>query len=119
MNRPFPKKISPPLSSLLSLLVVCLFLAAAATPLHAAYVKRYTTIANGGMTYTGNTLGLSKATNSNAPGTNGSIGAFITTNTALKVGTVPAGTTLNWTLNSSSALLRLPAGSSVIYAELI
>jgi uncharacterized repeat protein (TIGR01451 family) len=100
-------------------LAVCLFLVVSAPPLHAAYVKRYTTIANGGMTYTGNTLGLSKATNSNAPGTNGSIGAFITTNTSLKVGTFPAGTTLNWTLNSSSAPLRLPAGSSVIYAELI
>ena len=71
------------------------------------------------MTYTGNTLGLSKATNANQPGTNGAIGAFITTNTSLKVGTFPSGTTLNWTNNSSSAILRLPVGSSVIYAELI
>jgi len=60
------------------LLTVCLFMAVGSEPLHAAYVKRYTTIANGGMTYTGNTLGLSKATNSNQPGTNGAIGAFIT-----------------------------------------
>lgn len=85
----------------------------------AAYVKRYTTIANGGMTYTGNALGLSKATGSNQPGTNGSIGAFITTDTSLKVGNFPAGTTLDWRKDSSSALLRLPSGSSVIYAELI
>jgi len=103
----------------LGAILACLFLIAAATPLHAAYVKRYTTIANGGMTYTGNTLGLSKGNNSNAPGKNGSIGAFITTDTALKVGKFPAGTTLSWSLNSSSATLRLPAGSSVIYAELI
>ncbi|MDD2277391.1 MAG: hypothetical protein PHP56_12765, partial [Smithellaceae bacterium] len=101
------------------LLTVCLFMAVGSEPLHAAYVKRYTTIANGGMTYTGNTLGLSKATNSNQPGTNGAIGAFITTDTSLKVGNFPAGTTLNWTKNSSSAILRLPAGSSVIYAELV
>ncbi len=101
------------------LLTVCLFMAVGSEPLHAAYVKRYTTIANGGMTYTGNTLGLSKATNSNQPGTNGAIGAFITTDTSLKVGNFPAGTTLDWTKNSSSAILRLPAGSSVIYAELV
>jgi large repetitive protein len=101
------------------LLAACLFLAVGAEPLHAAYVKRYTTIANGGMTYTGNTLGLSKANNSNQPGTNGSIGAFTTTDTSLKVGTFPSGTTLDWTKNSSSAVLRLPAGSSVIYAELV
>ena len=106
-------------STVFYLLTVCLFLAVGAGPLHAAYVKRYTTIANGGMTYTGNTLGLSKATNSNQPGTNGAIGAFITTDTSLKVGNFPAGTTLDWTKNSSSALLRLPVGSTVIYAELI
>lgn len=100
-------------------LMVGLFLAGGATPVQAAYVKRYTTIANGGMTYTGNTLGLSKAGNANKPGTNGSIGAFSTTDTALKVSTFPAGTTLDWTKNSSSAQLRLPTGSSVIYAELI
>ncbi len=103
------------LVSLLSLSLLFLF----ATSLHAAYVKRYSTIAPGGMTFTGNSLGLSKASNVNSPGTAGSIGAFITTNTALTVGTFPAGTTLDWTLNSSSAPLRLPAGSSVIYAELI
>ena len=88
-------------------------------PSYAAYVKRYTTIANGGMTYTGNALGLSKASSSNAPGTNGSIGTFSTTNTSLTDGTYPAGTTSNWTLNGASAQLRLPAGSSVLYAELI
>lgn len=103
----------------LSLMIFCLLLTFFAPPLHAAYVKRYTTIANGGMTYTGNTLGLDKASNSNQPGTSGSIGAFITTNTALKVGNYPSGTTLDWTKNSSSAVLRLPTGSTVIYAELV
>ncbi len=111
---------SPELRGAVALTVAFFLLAVVcATPLHAAYIKRYTTIANGGMTYTGNTLGLSKATNSNQPGTNGAIGAFITTDTSLKVGNFPAGTTLDWTKNSSSAVLRLPVGSSVIYAELV
>lgn len=96
-----------------------LLLALALPSLQASYVKRYTTIANGGMTFAGNTLGLSKASGSNQPGSNGSIGAFITTNTALKVGNFPAGTTLDWTKNASSAQLRLPGGSTVIYAELV
>ncbi|MCX5849151.1 MAG: hypothetical protein NTW65_06850 [Deltaproteobacteria bacterium] len=116
---PSIKKIIPLPFLFLNLLIVCLFLIVSASPLHAAYVKRYTTIANGGMTYTGNTLGLSKASGSNKPGTNGSIGAFITTDTTLKVSTFPSGTTLDWTKNSSSATLRLPVGSTVIYAELI
>lgn len=85
----------------------------------AVYIKRYTTIANGGMTYTGNTMGLSKQSNANAPGTAGSIGDFITTNTALRDGTYPYGTTANWQLNSSSAQLRIPGGSTILYAELI
>lgn len=45
----------------------------------------------GGIVFTGNTLGLSKASNQNAPGTLGSIGAFTSLNTALQVGTFPAG----------------------------
>jgi uncharacterized repeat protein (TIGR01451 family) len=100
-------------SHLLQLLCLVILLLACSSPVHAAYVKRYTTIARGGMTFTGNALGLSNAAN-------GSIGAFITTNTALKAGgTYPAGTTLSWALNSSAAQLRLPAGSTVIYAELV
>jgi large repetitive protein len=91
-----------------------------APSLHAAYVKRYTTIANGGMTYTGNTLGLSKGSNNNAPGTNGSIGTFITSlSSTSKDGTYPFYTTGLWGDNASSAVLRLPVGSTVLYAELI
>jgi uncharacterized repeat protein (TIGR01451 family) len=102
--------VSPRALYLLCLIILFL---ACSLPAHAAYIKRYTTIARGAMTFTGNTLGLSY-------GANGSIGAFISTNTALKAGgTYPAGTTLSWAQNSSSAQLRLPAGSTVIYAELI
>jgi uncharacterized repeat protein (TIGR01451 family) len=86
---------------------------------HAAYVNRFTTTAPGALTFTGNTLGLSMTGFTNNPGVNHSVGAFITTNTALTDGTYPPGTTSNWTQNSSSATLDIPAGSTILYAELI
>jgi len=85
----------------------------------AAYQLRYNTIATGALTFTGNTIGLSKATNTNAPGTSHGIGTFISTNTSLTDGTYPAGTTANWALDSSAATLNMPPGSTVRYAELI
>ena len=90
-----------------------------AGPARAAYVSRFSTLANGAITFTGNTLGLSKQANANAPGTNDGIGTFISTNTALRETTYPAGSTGDWRLNSSSATLAMPAGSTVLYAELI
>src|SRR5690242_8107166 len=85
----------------------------------AAYQLRYSTITTGALTFTGNTLGLSKANNANAPGTLTGIGTFVTTNTTLRDGTYPFGTTANWALDSSSAVLSMPPGSTVRYAELI
>ncbi len=85
----------------------------------AAYVNRFSTITNGAITFTGNTLGLSKQAGANAPGIRGGIGAFITTNIALVDGTYPAGTTPDWRLDSAAAVLNIPAGSNVLYAELI
>ncbi|WP_328803913.1 beta strand repeat-containing protein [Paenibacillus glycinis] len=73
----------------------------------------------GAITFTGNTLGLSRSTTEGVPGTQDSIGAFVTTNTAVRFGTYPFGTTNNYLLNNSSAILVLPSGSSVVYAELI
>jgi uncharacterized repeat protein (TIGR01451 family) len=91
-----------------------------AVDLQGAYIKRYSTIANGGMTFTGNTLGLSKRTNSNRPGSNGSIGTFITTDSNSQDGSRwYDGTTSDWTENDASAQLSIPSGSSVLYAELI
>lgn len=81
--------------------------------------QRYSNIKNGGFSLIGNTLGLSKASNANAPGTLGSIGAFTSLNTALQVGNFPPGTTLDYTQNGSAATLNLPAGSSILYAELV
>ncbi len=83
------------------------------------FVQRYSDVKKGGIVFTGNTLGLSKASNQNAPGTLGSIGAFTSLNTALQVGMFPAGTTLDYTQNGSRAILNMPAGSTVLYAELV
>lgn len=85
----------------------------------AVYVNRFSTTTNGAITFTGNTLGRDGSSASGTPGTTGSIGAFTTTNTALQFGTFEPGTTNNWTLNSSTAMLAVPAGSTVLYAELI
>ncbi len=82
-------------------------------------IERYSAIKNGGIVFTGNTLGLSKAANAASPGRLGSIGAFISRDTSLQVSAFPAGTTLDYTQNGSSAVLGLPAGSTVLYAELI
>ncbi|MGH8511710.1 MAG: hypothetical protein ACREU8_10130 [Gammaproteobacteria bacterium] len=85
----------------------------------AIYINRYSTTNRGAVSFTGNTLGLSKQSNANAPGTADSIGTFITTNLLSQDGTYPFGTTANWQLNNSSAVLNLPVGSTVLYAELI
>lgn len=83
------------------------------------FIQRYSDVKKGGIVFTGNTLGLSKAPNQNAPGTEGSIGAFTSLNNALQVGTFPPGTTLDYAQNGSRAFLTMPAGSTVLYAELV
>lgn len=73
----------------------------------------------GNMVLIGNTLGLAKASNTLTPGTLGSIGAFITTDsTQQAAGGWGVNTTLNWQLNSSPADLELEANSNVIKAYL-
>ena len=83
------------------------------------FVKRFSTIRRGGISFIGNTLGLSKFSNLNSAGLLGSIGAFTSLDTSLKVNDFPFGTTLDYTKNGSSANLNLPAGSNVLYAELV
>ena len=83
-----------------------------------AFIQRFSTIDRGGIQFIGNTLGLSKGSNANIPGTLGSIGAFTSLN-ATQVSTFPVGTTLDYIQNGSSAILNLPVGSSVLYAELV
>ncbi len=84
-----------------------------------SYLLRYGNTVAGAVTFAGNTLGLNKANNVNGPGNVGSIGAFITLNTNSTGGTFGPGTTLNWTNDSSAAVLRMPTNSTVLYAELI
>ncbi len=91
-----------------------------ASSAHAAYVPRYSITTNGAITFTGNTLGLDgNGAGSTTPGTAGSIGAFISTTVGTAAGTFPPGTTAAWASNGSAANLSIPAGSSVLYAELI
>lgn len=84
-----------------------------------AFIKRFSKITKGGISFIGNTLGLSKLKNQNRAGLLGSIGAFTSLNNSLQVNTFPLGTTLNYLENGSNALLSLPAGSTILYAELI
>ncbi|MEW4239255.1 Ig-like domain-containing protein [Priestia megaterium] len=84
------------------------------------YVNRFLSNANGAITFTGNTFGLNKQNNANAPGTAGAIGTFFSVNPSSIDGSFPTGTTADWTQNSSSAILRLPSTTtSILYAELI
>ncbi len=83
------------------------------------YLLRYVNTTAGAVTFTGNSLGLAKANGQNLPGALDSIGAFMTLNTASQVGTYPPGTTLNWTNNSSAAVLQIPTNSTILYAELV
>lgn len=87
---------------------------------------RFNTTAAGNVVATGNTLGLAKQMNQNGPGTEDSIGTFITLD-ALSVDNHPvnlgnpwfANTTDDFTVNSSAADLVLPLESEVLYAELV
>jgi uncharacterized repeat protein (TIGR01451 family) len=93
----------------------------------AQYAQRYDTTAGGAVTFTGNSLGLDGQTNQNGQGTRGAIGTFITTDTALRdtnpvpvtAPEFPDGTTNDWRLNGSRAVLRLPEGARVLHAELL
>ena len=84
-----------------------------------AFIQRYSQLKKGGITFTGNTLGLSKISNQNNPGLLGSIGAFTSLDNSLKVNNFPNGTTLNYLQNGSSANLVLPTNSTILYAELV
>jgi len=108
-------------------MVFCALIVLSLSPsAQAQYVRRFTTISNGAVTFTGNTLGLDSEPDQNGQGTSGSIGTFITTNTGSRDITplpttapqFPFGTTSDWRQNGSQAVLRLPAGARVLRAEL-
>ncbi|QCT01033.1 conserved repeat domain protein [Paenibacillus algicola] len=84
-----------------------------------AVINRFDTTINGAITFTGNTIGLSKQLNTNNQGDQDAIGAMATPNPLSQVNDFPPGTTLNFQENAASAVLQLPAQSTVLYAELI
>jgi uncharacterized repeat protein (TIGR01451 family) len=91
-----------------------------ATAAHAQYVQRQVVTNSGAVTFIGNSLGLNKDGTNDRPGTSGSLGTFITTDTNQRENPQwPNGTTGDWRLNSSSAVVSLLSGSRVIHAELI
>ena len=107
-------------------ILTCLAVGLASTTANATEL-RFRETAAGNVTATGNTLGLSKALDLNSPGTEDSIGTFLTLDEASvddfpEVAANPwgAGTTNDWTLNGSDAELILPGDNTqVLYAELI
>ncbi|WP_342570795.1 hypothetical protein MKY85_22535 [Paenibacillus sp. FSL R5-0749] len=84
-----------------------------------AFIERYVINDTGAITFTGNTLGLSRSNTVGVPGTVDSIGGYIITDTNVQFGSYPPGTTNVFQNNSSAAVLNLPVGSTVLYAELI
>ncbi len=86
----------------------------------------YEATLHGGLRQTGNAVGLSKALSANGPGTAGSIGTFITTDTG-SVDLYPpnpanpwfGGTTASWQQQRSAAFLALPPGAVVTHAQLL
>jgi uncharacterized repeat protein (TIGR01451 family) len=79
----------------------------------AAYTQVYSTIQKGAITFTGNTLALQSTV------TAGQGGVFIAAGSASQVAGYPVGTTLAYASNKSGAVLNLPIGATVLYAELI
>ncbi|MBM7702908.1 Ig-like domain-containing protein [Metabacillus iocasae] len=85
-----------------------------------SYANRFFGNANGAITFTGNTFGLSKENNANNPGTAHAIGTFFSADPTSVDGGYPAGTTSDWRENASTAILQLPATTTeILYAELI
>lgn len=107
-------------------ILTCLAVGLASTAADASEL-RFRETAAGNVIATGNTLGLSKALDQNGPGTEDSIGTFLSLDRA-SVDDFPespvnpwgAGTTNDWTVNGSDAELILPGDNTqVLYAELI
>jgi MYXO-CTERM domain-containing protein len=90
-----------------------------------AQVLRFSTTAPGKIVGTGNTLGLSKGLNENGPGLKDSIGTFISLGNTVDDTPVdvanpwPLHTTYDWTKDGSTAVLDIPHGVDVLYAELV
>lgn len=82
--------------------------------------NRFSTTTQGSIIFIGNTLGLSQQLNTNNAGTAGSIGAFAKSDTTTQANTTwPLGTTFDYNINKSEAILNIPDSSNILHAELI
>lgn len=79
---------------------------------------RYSDRLRGNIVFIGNTLGLSRRVNQKQPGRECVAGAFVTTENTV-CNAFPINTTCNYLANRSEAILELPAGAEVVYAEII
>ncbi|NEZ41213.1 DUF11 domain-containing protein [Paenibacillus alvei] len=93
-----------------------------------SFILRFSTITRGAITFTGNSLGISRASRFSpacTPGTADAIGSFIINDPNSVCGTVPSspatggGTTNIYMMNFSTNSLVLTPGSTVVYAELV
>jgi MYXO-CTERM domain-containing protein/uncharacterized repeat protein (TIGR01451 family) len=106
----------------------CVAVAGVAAPAQAGQV-RFSETRRGMIVQAGNTLGLSKALDDNGPGTEDSIGTFISLDPASQdllpaplAASWPLGTTSDWSVNGSTGTLSIPfsdVANQVVYAELI
>ncbi len=86
---------------------------------------RFSTTQPGNVVAAGNTLGLSHQLTANGPGTEDSIGTFISLNAGADTTPLNAlnpwfdGTTNAWENNGSAATLELPVEAEILYAELV
>ena len=81
-------------------------------------INRFTTTTQGAMILTGNTLNCRQG-NAYLPGVDYQNGSYIATNTTLIATTgFPHGTTFSPGLSSSSAIVNIPNGSTILYAQL-
>ncbi len=102
---------------LLTSIVLLTIAAAPSAPAAAVPLVRYESSGPGALAVTGNTLGL--AGDQDGPGADDRIGVFTDADLVLQVDGWPPGTTDDWRLASSEAVLDLPAGATIVYAELV
>lgn len=82
------------------------------------YSLIYSAIDRAQITLTRNTIGLNGNLTVGQQGNQGTIGGLITLNTASSFGNFPNGTTGNYLLDQSAAVLRLPDQATVLHAQL-
>ena len=102
-----------PVSTLLQWLLAFTLVLGVFSNAQAAYVQVYNTIQKGAITFTGNTLGLNSRTVS------GQSAVFIAAGLSTGVAGFPVGTSTSYAQSLSRAQLNIPAGATVLHAELI